>query len=108
MNDKLYAERDSFKLGEHYVRHVEHMTSENLYSKADIAAELAHRDIQIDRLERERDELRTKVGKAPALWNEQVEVLRRIADRGLREAQRFVPNLVDLWQHMLDEIRRLK
>lgn len=47
---KLYAERDAIKQGQHYLRHVEVMTAEGLHSKADIAAELAHRDIEIERL----------------------------------------------------------
>lgn len=45
-----YAERDILKQGKHYVRHVAAMTAEGLCSKSDIAAELAHRDIEIDRL----------------------------------------------------------
>lgn len=46
----LYGERDIMALGEYYVRHVSAMTSEGLHSKAAIAAELAHRDEQIDQL----------------------------------------------------------
>ena len=46
---------------------------------------------------------------------DQVEVLRRIAERGLKNAQiqtlnlptQFVRNQLDLWQHMLDELARL-
>ncbi len=45
-----YAERDILKQGNHYMRHVAAMTTEGLYSKSDIAAELAHRDIEIERL----------------------------------------------------------
>jgi hypothetical protein len=33
-----------------YLRHIKAMTDEGLQSKADIAAELGHRDIEIDRL----------------------------------------------------------
>ncbi len=44
---KLYAERDIIEQGEFYARHVNHMTSERLFAKSDIAAELAHRDIEI-------------------------------------------------------------
>jgi hypothetical protein len=51
--DKLYAERDVIAQMQHYVRHVEAMTAEGLHSKSDIAAELAHRDIEIERLSRE-------------------------------------------------------
>ena len=53
MTEKQYAERDPMeqdKLGNYYCRHVSAMTSEDLHSKADIAAELAHRDIVIDQL----------------------------------------------------------
>lgn len=47
---KHYAERDVIRQGQHYINHVEAMTAEGLHSKADIAAELAHRDIEIERL----------------------------------------------------------
>lgn len=50
---KLYAERDIIEQMQHYVDHVEAMTAEALHSKSDIAAELAHRDIEIERLQRE-------------------------------------------------------
>lgn len=46
----LYAERDVIKQGEWFSKHLMHMTSEELHNKADIAAELAHRDIIIDEL----------------------------------------------------------
>lgn len=45
--NKLYAERDIIAQKEHYVKHVSAMTDEGLYSKSDIATELAHRDITI-------------------------------------------------------------
>ena len=54
---KLYAERDIIEQEEFYTRHISAMTKEDLDSKSDIAAELAHRDItalyqkkQIERL----------------------------------------------------------
>lgn len=47
---KLYADRDSRALGQHYLKHVEAMTVEGLHSKADIADELAWRDVQIESL----------------------------------------------------------
>jgi hypothetical protein len=50
---KFYAERDIIKQGEYYGRHVSAMTGEGLHEKCDIAAELAHRDIEIDRLKDE-------------------------------------------------------
>jgi hypothetical protein len=46
----LYAERDHEELGELYTRHVSAMTVEGLHSKSDIAAELAWRDREIERL----------------------------------------------------------
>ena len=36
--------------GNYYIRHVSAMTREGLHSKSDIAAELAWRDMEIDRL----------------------------------------------------------
>lgn len=48
---RLYADRDALlldQLGGYYSRHVSGMTREQLHSKADIAAELAHRDMLID------------------------------------------------------------
>jgi hypothetical protein len=50
---KLYAERAAHELdeaGNYYARHVAAMTSEGLHSKSAIAAELGHRDLEIDRL----------------------------------------------------------
>ena len=47
---KHYAERDIIEQGQAYVDHVMAMTSEALHCKSDIAAELAHRDIEIARL----------------------------------------------------------
>lgn len=48
---KLYAERDILEQGQVYCDHVNAMTAERLHAKSDIAAELAHRDIEIERLE---------------------------------------------------------
>lgn len=45
-----YAERDILKQGDHYMRHITAMTAEKLHDKSDIAAELAHRDIEIKQL----------------------------------------------------------
>lgn len=47
---KLYAERNIIDLGEYYTKHISAMTEEKLHSKSDIAAELAFRDAEIDRL----------------------------------------------------------
>lgn len=52
MTDKQYAvgQRDIEQLDEggYYTRHIYAMTHEGLYSKSDIAAELAYRDMQIN------------------------------------------------------------
>lgn len=53
--DKLYAQRDIEAQGEAYVKHVSAMTGEKLHSKSAIAAELAHRDLEIERLRAELD-----------------------------------------------------
>lgn len=45
-----YQRRDPVALGEHYARHVRAMTEEGLHSKSAIAAELAWRDAEIERL----------------------------------------------------------
>jgi len=45
-----YAERDIIEQGYYYSRHTSAMTAEDLHRKSDIAAELAHRDMQIDQL----------------------------------------------------------
>ena len=54
---KLYAGRvvDDLPLMDHYLRHVNAMTAEALWAKSDIAAELAWRDGEIERLTAERD-----------------------------------------------------
>lgn len=63
---KQYSERDIMmldKAGSHYIRHVEAMTSEELHSKSDIAAELGHRDHQIAELRAERESMRDVLAK---------------------------------------------
>ena len=47
---KHYAKRDPDAQGIHYINHVSAMTTEGLHAKSAIAAELAHRDIEIERL----------------------------------------------------------
>lgn len=42
--------RDLDKKGNYYSRHIDAMTREKLHGKAEIAAELAHRDMVIDTL----------------------------------------------------------
>lgn len=59
---RLYQERDAFELDKacgFYSRHVMAMTSEQLHSKSAIAAELGHRDMRIDKLEKELQALRS-------------------------------------------------
>ena len=54
MSKKQYADRDVMeldKLGNYYCRHVSAMTKEGLHEKSDIAAELAHRDAQIEQMQ---------------------------------------------------------
>ena len=51
--ERQYGGRDPMALDEaggYYIRHVSAMTAEGLHSKADIAKELAWRDLQIDNL----------------------------------------------------------
>lgn len=50
VDKKLYADRDAMALGQRYIDHVSAMTTEGLHAKSDIAAELAWRDLQIDRV----------------------------------------------------------
>jgi len=57
-----YEERDIKVQGETYVKHVSAMTGEDLHFKSDIAAELAHRDIEIKRL---KDELKRQCTECP-------------------------------------------
>lgn len=51
MTENLYAKRDHEGLGEHYTRHIDRMTVEQLHSKSAIAGELAWRDARIAALE---------------------------------------------------------
>ena len=63
----LYAERDIMDLAT-YSGHVLHMTSEDLRSKSDIAAELAFRDEQITQLREENERLKKDKILAPDGW----------------------------------------
>ena len=51
MTKKLYARRDPIKQGNYYTDHIMAITAEGLHSKADIAKELAYRDMRIVELE---------------------------------------------------------
>lgn len=58
MSEKIYGDRDLMAMdiaGNHYCRHVDHMTRESLHSKSDIAAELGWRDMQIAELQQSLD-----------------------------------------------------
>ncbi|PPS58852.1 hypothetical protein CRX72_23950 [Pantoea sp. BRM17] len=58
MSEKIYGDRDLMAMdisGNHYCRHVDHMTRESLHSKSDIAAELGWRDMQIAALQQKLD-----------------------------------------------------
>lgn len=60
MSNHYDEDRDAFKLdkaGGYYTRHVVAMTKEGLHSKSDIAAELAHRDYEIDKLKAQVEQL---------------------------------------------------
>jgi hypothetical protein len=50
LNQKLYADRSRRDVEPHYSAHVSAMTSEALHSKSAIAAELAFRDAEIEKL----------------------------------------------------------
>jgi hypothetical protein len=57
---KQYAERDVMALDEDggfYYRHIDAMTGEGLHSKSDIAAELGYRDMKIEALQVENEQL---------------------------------------------------
>ena len=62
MTEKLYANRDIEGQGQYYLDHIMAMTGEDLYSKSAIAAELAHRDIEIDKLKKEVQQLKDGEG----------------------------------------------
>jgi hypothetical protein len=70
VSENLYVVggRDIIGQRQHYTDHVWHMTSEGLHGKSDIAAELAHRDIEIERLSaacsEQNDEIGQIAGKA--------------------------------------------
>lgn len=66
----LYQERDIIEQGEYYTRHTSAMTGEGLHNKSDIAAELAHRDMEIDRLREDLKAARAEkvAGGGPVGW----------------------------------------
>jgi hypothetical protein len=91
-NTKLYAERDIIGQGQAYCDHVMAMTAEGLHAKSDIAAELAHRDIEIERLQ-----------VIEKLYNEQCDA--GYARGSALEPPAELPKPInhDLWRHLHDE-----
>lgn len=72
----------------HYSRHVSAMTSEGLYGKSDIAAELAWRDQRIAELETQQhgllsilDAARTKVPMGTIVYGQIIGALKALAGR---------------------------
>ena len=63
--EQHYADRNHEAQGLHYIIHVSAMTAEGLHRKSAIAAELAHRDIEIARLKAENATLREALEEAP-------------------------------------------
>ena len=67
---KRYANRDIIKQGQAYLDHVSAMTGEGLHHKTAIAAELAHRDIEIQRLRQALELIKARVsGEASPNWD---------------------------------------
>lgn len=62
--EQHYADRNHEAQGLHYITHVSAMTAEGLHRKSAIAAELAHRDIEIARLKAENATLQSGCGAA--------------------------------------------
>ena len=67
-----YRNHNSTKVlcSQHYYKHVSAMTGEDLYSKGEIAEELAFRDMERDRLVAENAELIEVLEKLARLGNE--------------------------------------
>ena len=75
MSEPMYdLNRDHSKLEPHYSRHIMAMTTEELYYKSDIAAELAYRDAEIERLKArltpDREDIAWRLFKAHTLCGE--------------------------------------
>jgi len=96
---KLYTERDIIEQGDYYSRHTSAMTGEGLDRKSDIAAELAHRDIQIDQLQSRVAELYDLIKYA------QVESgVCMCGDKMQDHNQVSGHSLVDVWDHAVEQI----
>jgi hypothetical protein len=95
----LYAERDIIEQGKHYSQHTSAMTSEGLHSKSDIAAELAHRDIEIERLQARVAELYDLIKYA------QVESgVCMCGDNMQDHNQASGHSPVDVWDHAVEQV----
>jgi len=97
----LYAERDIIEQGKHYSQHTSAMTSEGLHSKSDIAAELAHRDIEIERLQARAAELYDLIKYS------QVESgVCMCGDKMQDHNQASGHSPVDVWDHAVEQINK--
>ena len=96
---KLYTERDIIEQGDYYSRHTSAMTGEGLDRKSDIAAELAHRDIQIDQLQSRVAELYDLIKYA------QVDSgVCMCGDNMQDHNQASGHSPVDVWDHVVEQI----
>ena len=96
MSMSEYADRDIIAQGEVYTKHVSAMTTEGLHDKSDIAAELAHRDIAIESLEAELEQLRVPLRGYPDL-------IKRWEDRAFEaeaERDRYREAFIKWGQHL--------
>ena len=89
---KLYAVRDPEEQGEWFVRHMSAMTKENLHSKAEIAEELAHRDIRIEALEAEIKRLTISLAAAKGCVSQQHEDIAKLRAAVIEVARKVVDN----------------
>lgn len=87
VKSNLYADRDPRQLEPWYSRHVSSMTTEGLHDKADIAAELAYRDLQIETSQQATaacmkriDELWAKLEERDARWRETTKAIQYVLD----------------------------
>lgn len=95
-NPKIYANRDHYQLSPEYERHLLAMTAESLDSKSAIAAELAHRDIEIENLRRNLN-----------LRNEQIDGYERQLGIDQAGAERTVGSEIERLRNRLDKFRGL-
>ena len=95
----IYAERNTEAQGSHYTKHVCHMTGEGLHDKSEIAAELAHRDIEIERLTKRLEAAESSDVVTP-------EYLQSWIDRAY-EAEATIKAIVEMEQVTTLRIRRL-